>query len=153
MRLPAKRTSTASGRSTPATTAKQVVLPAPLGPIRPTIWPSGTVKLTSCTARRPLKLLDTCASSSNPVISALVALGGRAMQSQRPAQRRPDAVGQEHDDEQEAEAVEHLLDAGDVDAEGTHDLAQSLGQRGEQKSPDDGAEERADAADDGPQDQ
>ena len=39
---PAKRTSPVVGRNTPVITLKAVVLPAPLGPIRPRISPSLT---------------------------------------------------------------------------------------------------------------
>ena len=42
-----------------------VVLPAPFGPITAKIAPSGTAKLTSATARRPLKFFETLATSSN----------------------------------------------------------------------------------------
>src|SRR5512134_2199555 len=102
-----------------------MVLPAPLGPIRPTILPSGTAKLTSWTARSPRKDFEMFRTSS---ISAL--------QAELPGERRPDAVRQEHDDEEQADAVEDLLHARDVDAERQQQLAHALGEPGEQQRAD-----------------
>src|SRR5262249_14979905 len=61
-------TSPASARVTPATTLKQVVLPAPLGPIKPTMEPSGTTKLTFSRALNPVKLFEMPATSSKALI-------------------------------------------------------------------------------------
>ena len=47
---PLIRTSPASGFSRPAIMPTVVLLPAPLGPSRPTISPAATLKLTSATA-------------------------------------------------------------------------------------------------------
>ena len=49
----------ASGAITPAIRLNSVVLPAPFGPITAKIAPSGTAKLTSATARSPLKFFET----------------------------------------------------------------------------------------------
>src|SRR5260370_10906629 len=49
-----------------------VVLPAPLGPIRPTMVPSGTVKETESSATMPPKRTLTSRTSSKPPISAQV---------------------------------------------------------------------------------
>src|SRR3546814_10121486 len=64
-------TSTPSIRSapvqlwTPAIALKVVVLPAPFGPIRPTISPASTESATSRTARcSPKRTLRSCTSSS-----------------------------------------------------------------------------------------
>src|SRR5437868_9933231 len=43
------------GLSAPVMSAKRVVLPAPLGPMKPEICPSGTLKLTSFKAATPPK--------------------------------------------------------------------------------------------------
>ena len=53
MRPPRKSTSPRVSGSTPVTRLKVVDLPAPFGPIRPTISPARTWKLTSLTATRP----------------------------------------------------------------------------------------------------
>ena len=60
-----KRDVPASGANTPAIRLNSVVLPAPLGPITAKIAPSGTAKLTSATARNPLKFFETSATSSS----------------------------------------------------------------------------------------
>src|SRR5215468_8658550 len=100
---------------------KQVVLPAPLGPIRPTISPSGTLKLTCSTALRPLNRFDTPTTSSNAATLTLRrSIGRPAIEFERFRQRRPHAVGQEHDHEQQADAVENLLHARHIDADGAH---------------------------------
>src|SRR5262249_7952967 len=124
----------------------------PFGPISATISPSGTSKLTSCTARRPLKLLEMCSTSSSAGISASPT-GDFTIEAKRPAQRRPHAIGQEHHDQQQAEAVEYLFYARHIDAEPPQHPPQRLGQRRDQEGADNGPEQRADAADDGPEDQ
>ena len=57
MSLPLKRTLPESGFSMPVIRRSRVVLPAPLGPIRPTISFRSMRKLTSLIAFRPPKLL------------------------------------------------------------------------------------------------
>src|SRR5579859_706807 len=47
------------GRNAPAMMLKSVVLPAPFGPMRPTISSWATARSTSCTARSPPKRLET----------------------------------------------------------------------------------------------
>src|SRR5262245_45981841 len=60
---PPKSTLPLEGRSTPDSRLSSVVLPAPLGPIRPTISPAAAPKLTSFSAAVPPKcLLSACAS-------------------------------------------------------------------------------------------
>src|SRR4051794_811932 len=53
MLSPSKCTPPRVGRYSPVSTLKNVVLPAPLGPIRATIEPVGMAKSTSLTATRP----------------------------------------------------------------------------------------------------
>src|SRR5688572_19819724 len=134
-----KMISPESGAKTPATMLKIVVLPAPLGPIRATIEPSGTEKLASCTARRPRNDFEMLLASS--IELELSGDGG------------PHALGQEHHHQQQAHAVEHLLHARHVDAELQHQLAHSLGEPGDEQRADQWADQRADAADDGAEDQ
>src|SRR5688572_17982378 len=131
-----------SGVWTPAIMLKMVVLPAPLGPIRATIEPSGTEKLAACTARRPRKDFDRLATASM-----------LAVQAELLRERRPHALGQEHDHQQQARAVEHLLYARHVDAKLQHQLAHSLGEPGDEQRADQRADEGADAADDRTEDQ
>src|SRR5262245_52674018 len=50
-----RRISPASGASSPLTTSKSVVFPAPFGPMRPVMLPSPTPKLTPSRAWRPPK--------------------------------------------------------------------------------------------------
>src|SRR5262245_41165131 len=64
---PASRAEPASAESTPFSTLKSVVLPAPFGPMIPTISPSATAKLTSLTAFRPPKLRDTFSTKRSGV--------------------------------------------------------------------------------------
>src|SRR5215471_9025608 len=52
---PRKRTLPAEGRNVPLITLKSVVFPAPLGPMKPQIWRSGTSMLTSFKAATPPK--------------------------------------------------------------------------------------------------
>ena len=132
---------------------KQVVLPAPLGPIRATISPSPTEKVTFWAARSPAKLFDSPSTSSSAGISRVRLVGRPGVEAERAAQRRPHAMGQRHHHHQQADAVEDLLGARHVDAEAEHALAQRLGEAGDQERADDRAEQGADAADDRPQDQ
>ena len=50
------------GLYSPVSMLKNVVLPAPLGPMIETIDPSGMSIETSLTARRPPNSLDTCSA-------------------------------------------------------------------------------------------
>src|SRR5581483_8569548 len=63
-------------------------------------------------------------------------------------QRRPDAVRQKYDDREQHDPVNHLFDARRLPAERRDDFARAFRQRREQRGADDGAEKRADAADD-----
>src|SRR3954466_2933420 len=108
MRSPAKRIVPSSGGNPPATMLNNVVLPAPLGPITAKMAPCGTEKLTSCTARRPLKRLERPVTSSSAGISPLPALARTQTEGAR--QRRPHAIGQHDHDKQQAESVEHPLE-------------------------------------------
>src|SRR5437016_2807352 len=129
IRSPANRIVPSSGGSAPAMMLNNVVLPAPLGPITAKIAPSSTVKLTSWTARTPLKRFDKASTSSSTPISRALPAG----QAQSARQRRPHAVGKQHHHDEKTDAVEHLLGAGRIDAERRKALAQALGEAGEQE--------------------
>src|SRR3989304_5182393 len=103
MRCPAKRISPASGTKAPAIMLKQVVFPAPFGPIRATICPSSTLMDTSATARRPRKLLETERTDSSG--SAIVPPFFPALQAQAPRKGGPDSVWQEHDYDEQTQPV------------------------------------------------
>ena len=53
MACPANRMLPESGRSTPEIRLSAVVLPEPLGPSRPTIWPDCTVKIDGIDRDKP----------------------------------------------------------------------------------------------------
>ena len=63
MSAPCRRTVPLAGRTRPEATLNSVVLPAPFGPIRPVIRPTGAVRLTSLTATCPPYLTVTWARS------------------------------------------------------------------------------------------
>ena len=58
------------GRSSPDSTPKSVVFPAPFGPTRPTIVAGGTARLTSLSATRPPKRTVTLLASSTGTVAA-----------------------------------------------------------------------------------
>ena len=69
--------------STPVTRLNVVDLPAPLGPMRPTISPDLTWKLTSLTATRPPNSLRTaCTSSSNSPLAGFAFSGSAGASAQ-----------------------------------------------------------------------
>src|SRR5262245_10768040 len=147
MRSPAKVMVPSLGANTPAIMLNSVVLPAPFGPITAKMAPSGTAKLTSCTARRPEKFFDTPEISSNAT-SRLRLVAARLVEAKLAGERRPHAVRQQQDDDEEAKAVEHLLGPRRRPPERIHQLEYRLRDPGEQEGADDGAEQRTDAADD-----
>ena len=65
MSWPSKATVPRSGFKRPAIRLKVVLLPEPLGPIRPNISPGATAKETWLTARKPPKLLLSPSTLSN----------------------------------------------------------------------------------------
>src|SRR5207244_1591579 len=146
--LPSRRMSPAVGACTPVTRLKNVVLPAPFGPIRPWISPEATVRWTSWSARRPPKRFVSPLTSrrgSGEGIGALQALGAPQVQARqalgalgalqldaasaaRDQTLRPeDHDGDEHGAEDEVavllESREHAADdlRGHHDHRGSHD--------------------------------
>ncbi len=67
--LPRKDTAPDVGVTSPVRQLKNVVLPAPLGPMSPTISRSPTERSTASTASSPPKRFDTARASSNAVMS------------------------------------------------------------------------------------
>src|ERR1700732_4316862 len=108
-----------SGRWKPVMRLKLVVLPAPFGPISATVSFSFTVKLTSCTARRPPnRLLSPRMTSASAMavplrsrrFAADVALPGFSHHSHQPGRSPKD---HRHQDE----AIHGQLHAADRTAE------------------------------------
>src|SRR6185437_8426901 len=126
---------------------KLVVLPAPFGPISATVSFSCTEKLTSCTARKPPnRLLRPLMTSASAIVRslrprrlapdvALIHIGREADQSGWPPQ----------DHRHQDQAVDGELNAADPAAE---PALQQRRRRFQQHGADDGAPQRADAADD-----
>src|SRR5438477_11630193 len=127
---------------------KSVVLPAPLGPMRPTISPGSMASEISLLASRPPKRFVTASTlSSGAMGSGRRRRRGRAAPAKpAPPRQRQQAGGPERGDEDDDEAVDDEVDAAArqrARAErGAHDLRD--------RDQDDGAEHRppqsADAA-------
>src|SRR3954462_11732099 len=79
MRRPLNSTTPPSGLRLPASRLNIVVLPAPLGPIRPAISPALTLSETASTAATPPKRLDTDRVSSMSRSSSSKRHGERAL--------------------------------------------------------------------------
>src|SRR6266851_7863834 len=92
MSLPSKATRPASGVWKPAMAANSVVLPAPLGPIRPTISPWCTSSEAWSTAKRPPNDLESSRTSSMARLSA---------------EQAHQAIGQAGHDQHQHDAVDH----------------------------------------------
>src|SRR5262245_43603041 len=102
---------------------KMVVFPAPLGPIRAMMPPAGMSNDAPDTAFRPRNDLE--------MFSAL------SMQLQFLREPGPNSVRQEHDHRQQHHAVEHLLDAGDLDAEPGKRLRDAVGKERQRRRAED----------------
>src|SRR5580704_12169968 len=92
MSLPSKATRPASGAWKPAMAANSVVLPAPLGPIRPTISPWRTSSEAWSTANRPPNDLERSRTSSMARLSP---------------EQAHEPVGQAGHDQHQHDAVDH----------------------------------------------
>ena len=91
MSLPANTIAPLVGGRKPLNRLKQVVLPAPFGPIRPTISPVSTMRLRLLTAARPPKRFDRSRASSSGIRQA-TGFGMRA-DSVRAARSPPSLSG------------------------------------------------------------
>src|SRR5258707_308819 len=92
MSRPAKATRPASGVWKPAIAANSVVLPAPLGPISPTISPSRTSSEAWSTAFRPPNDFESSRTSS---------------MARLPSEQAHQAVRQARHDQHQHDAVDH----------------------------------------------
>src|SRR5215813_12681656 len=100
-----------SGFTKPVMRLKTVVFPAPLGPMRKTISPSSTWKLTSLVASRPPKRLLTFWNSRMAAIGLpLHRADGAGFPPELPAlEERDHAAGQEDGHHDEERAVDHQV--------------------------------------------
>src|SRR5262249_39012251 len=129
---PAKRTLPESGFTYPVMRLKTVVFPAPLGPMRKTISPSSTWKLTSLVARSPPKRLLTFSNSRIRAIALSLHRAdgaGLAPELPPPLEERDQPAGNEQHHQDEQQAVDHqvgVLEVGleDLRGEGEDHRAQ-----------------------------
>src|SRR5689334_574254 len=126
-----------SGRMKPVTQLNNVVFPEPFGPIKPTISPAWTSKLTALTAMMPPKRFVSCSirSKDSPI---------RHASQQSPAVLKPG-------DRRRHDAFRHVDGADDDEQTIDHQTprlgrAQELRQRREQNCREDRADEGAAAA-------
>ena len=106
----------------PAIMLNSVVLPAPFGPITAKIAPCGTAKLTRSTATQAAEALaDRVERQERAHRLRSVTPSRRASHGHTPS-------GSADDDEKEADAVEHLLRAGQIDAECRHGGIERFGE-------------------------
>src|SRR6266550_5991543 len=119
------------GRMYPVTMFTSVVLPAPLGPIKPKMVPSSISRDTSSTACTPPTDRLTLVSRSN----ALTRPPARPPARRDDGEAAPtdDALRPEDDDEDQDDAVDDVAIGGK--------LAHDLGQRREEDRADDGADD------------
>src|SRR5579863_183766 len=110
--MPLKRMRPPLGAKSPATQLKKVDLPAPLGPIRPTISPASTVSVASDRARKPPKLRETRSASSSMHGLGLAGEGGAQTLPQH-----DQAAGLEAREQQDDPAIEDVGEAGAAAAE------------------------------------
>src|SRR5262245_16115850 len=140
---PSKTMEPAVGRRKPLRRLKQVVLPAPLGPMRPTISPFSTVRSTWLTAARPPKWRVRSRVSSSGIASGRRARRGRRGRPPPPKSRellgqRDKTARQEQDRQQHRDREEDRL---------VRASAEGLGQERQEDGADDRAREVAPAPD------
>src|SRR3982751_5297169 len=137
MSRPAKVMRPESGWWKPAMAANSVVLPAPLGPIRPTISPWRTSSEAVSTALRPPNALESSRTSS------MAAAPQEAREAVGPAGDDQDKHGAVDDQAERLHVLQRREDAGGV--------ARQLVDGGECDRADQRTEDRAGAADHGDQ--
>src|SRR5258708_7801548 len=108
MSLPSKTTLPASAAWKPAMAANSVVLPAPLGPIRPTISPWRRSSEARSTAKRPPNDLERLRTSS---------------MARPAAEQAHQSVGQARHDQHQHDAIDHETERLHV-LQGGHDAGQ-----------------------------
>src|SRR5512144_149925 len=120
MSCPAKRMVPASGFTNPVMRLKTVVFPAPLGPIKKTISPSSTWKLTSLVASRPPKRLLTFSNSRIRAIAlSLHRPDGAGLPPGPPPslEERDHPAREEDDHHHQEQAVDHQVSVLEVGLE------------------------------------
>ena len=132
-----------SGRRKPDSSPNSVVLPAPLGPTSALMLPAGTARLTSCTAFRPPKLMDSAQLAAACHFSS--AARGPLEQPRRRLAAAADAARREGHDQDQHHAVDHHADAGQL----AEQVARQVGQRVQRQRAQHRSPQRAHAADDG----
>src|SRR5579883_109837 len=138
---PAKRMRPDEGFNIPEIRLKSVVLPAPLGPMRPRISPSATAKLTASLATSPTKRRVTRSSSSSTRrLPADPRRGGMALQG---GDETDEPLRLRHRDDHDERAVDDEVEA----AAAAPDIAaRRLRERDEDRGAECRPPERADAA-------
>src|SRR6266852_5481248 len=147
VRSPLKKTSPAVSGITPVIRLKTVLLPAPLGPIRPWIAPRATVMERSATASKPPNRRETPRSSRSKADSRSCG---------RPSARSPEkAPGRARKGHQSLGREEHGEDENGAEDEDlvVVELAQELGRDGHEDGPNHRPPDAPRAADDGEDDQ
>src|SRR5882724_6222931 len=117
MTSPAKTTSPAVGFSTLVIRLNTVDLPAPFGPMTARILPASRLMSTASTATSaPKRRTNPLHSSSG--IGCFVATSSRARELgprlEAPGQDAPDALGREHDEDDEDRAEDERPEVGDL---------------------------------------
>src|SRR4029453_3836856 len=146
MSWPRNRIRPAVGLTCPVTSLNSVLLPAPLGPMRQRSSRSPSVKSTPRTASTPPKLTDS------PTVWRTAALmgGGRGAGRAEAARAQPAERGDDPPRDQEHESPE-----GDAENQVGFGPVLAAGLGGEvlhDQATDDGTDQRAEAADDDPDD-
>src|SRR5436305_4471706 len=110
---PLNRTRPAVGGCRPEITLNSVVLPAPLGPIKPVIEPGSALRCASLTAVMPPNLTVTPMASSNAMTGHLLfgnGFGFADPHRRRRRRERPQAPGQRHPRFDQPHAAEDEVD-------------------------------------------
>src|SRR5699024_598676 len=143
MSLPSSTMLPSVGRYMPVSMLKTVVLPAPLGPIRPYRWPFSMVRSNWATACRPPKAMPRLLTSSNAILRHLLGLFALA-QAGADLFHQPLAPGrdlralvEDHHGDQHDGVNQHPVIV---------QAAEHLGQNGQQRRRDDGPPHASHAA-------
>src|SRR5690348_7386235 len=102
--------------------ANSVVLPAPFGPTRATIWPCSAKKAARSSASSPPKRREMFSTRS---ISPMAALR-TTQELSHPREQAEDPAGRERNDQHQHAAVDHEVEAGRVAGDELGRLAEPL---------------------------
>src|SRR5262249_37789800 len=116
---PSKRMRPRVGTRSPAMQLKKVDLPAPFGPISPTISPCATVRLASASAMKPSNARPTSCASSSTGLSSRAPARRQPPQARQyqPAPQLRQAARLEPGDQHDDAAVENIGEAAAAAAE------------------------------------